>query len=131
LASIDHKPGIHEPQRPPVSRICPATRPCPQVPVDAAVRPSVPRTGPLTHVHKLVPEKPGLAFIVHSNDKTEGAMKRDLLAIGVAILTVGLVSWSFWGNPGAGSHVRTILTVTHDPALTLVTERSPYMRTER
>ena len=58
-------------------------------------------------------------------------MKRDLLAIGVAILTVGLVSWSFWGNPGAGSHVRTIPPVTHDPALTLVTERSPYMRTER
>jgi hypothetical protein len=58
-------------------------------------------------------------------------MKRDLLAICVALLTIGLVIWSIWGNPDAGPHTRTVRALSHDPALTLVTERSSYMRTER
>jgi hypothetical protein len=58
-------------------------------------------------------------------------MKRDLLAICVALLTIGLVTWSIWGNPDAGSHTHTIRALSHDPTLTLVTERSSFMRTER
>jgi hypothetical protein len=56
---------------------------------------------------------------------------RDLLAIGVAFLTIGLITWSFRVNPDTGSHMRTVQPLSHDPALTLVSERSLYMRTER
>jgi hypothetical protein len=59
-------------------------------------------------------------------------MKRDILAISGATIALGAVLWTFWGNPvnapraPIGHH-----ELAADPALKLITERSPYMRTER
>jgi hypothetical protein len=59
-------------------------------------------------------------------------MKRDVLAISGGMITLGAVIWIFWGNP---EHVPRIHAGSQelgaDPALKLVSERSPYMRTER
>jgi hypothetical protein len=64
----------------------------------------------------------------------EAQMTRDLLVMSGAILALGLVMWTFWGNPEMSSapNVRTVQSFdTGDPDLRLVSERSPYMRTER
>jgi hypothetical protein len=58
-------------------------------------------------------------------------MKRDLFIISVAMLAIGLATWSFWGNPEAVSRVHTAQSLNQDPGVKLVTERSDYMRTER
>ena len=65
-------------------------------------------------------------------------MKRDILAISGGMLGLGAVMWIFWGNPmhAPRAHVGYRVDVgseglAADPALKLVTERSPYMRTER
>jgi hypothetical protein len=65
-------------------------------------------------------------------NKKERAMKRDILAISGGTLALGAVLWIFWGNPvnaprAPGDHQQ----LAADPALKLVSERSPYMRTER
>jgi len=65
-------------------------------------------------------------------------MKRDVLAIRGGMLGLGAVIWVFWGNPEPGPRTqigsRTYAgaqVLAADPALKLVTERSPYMRNER
>jgi hypothetical protein len=72
---------------------------------------------------------PGLCF---SKAKTERAMKRDVLAISGGMLGLGAVIWIFWGNPQPAprAHVAS-QALAVDPALKLVSERSPYMRNER
>jgi hypothetical protein len=59
-------------------------------------------------------------------------MKRDVLAISGGMLTLGTVLWIFWGNPGhvPRAHIDS-QALAVDPGLKLVSERSPYMRTER
>ena len=59
-------------------------------------------------------------------------MKQDLFIIVSGIVAVGLAIWGLWGNPRHSApkeHVAQHLNV--DPELTIVSERSPYMRTER
>ena len=65
--------------------------------------------------------------------RKEGAMRRDLLLIFSAILALGLISWTFWGNPEVGSAPRmhAAQSLKADPNLKLISERSAYMRTER
>jgi hypothetical protein len=70
-----------------------------------------------------------LAFFLHLRGRTEAAMKQDL-CVGVGgVVAVGLAIWGLWGNPRQGEHVAQHLNV--DPGLKIVSERSPYMRTER
>jgi hypothetical protein len=56
-------------------------------------------------------------------------MRRDLLVIGMQ--AVGVVVWAFWGNPESVSGMHPTLVMKSDAELKLVSERSPYMRTER
>ena len=59
-------------------------------------------------------------------------MKQDLFIVGGGIVVVGLAIWSLCGNPRHNApkeHVAQHLNV--DPELKTVSERSPYMRTER
>jgi hypothetical protein len=60
-------------------------------------------------------------------------MRRDLLLICSAIFALGLISWTFWGNPEVGSAPRMHIgqSLEADPNLKLISERSAYMRTER
>jgi hypothetical protein len=58
--------------------------------------------------------------------------KNDLFIVGAGIVAVGLAIWSLWGSPQYGppkAHVAQELNI--DPELKLITERSPYMRSER
>jgi hypothetical protein len=63
----------------------------------------------------------------------ESAMRRDLFFISGASLGVAVIAWGLWGNPdkNSASNTRTVQSVKPDPGLKLVSERSPYMRTER
>jgi hypothetical protein len=61
----------------------------------------------------------------------ENAMKRDLLIIGSGMLAVGTVFWAVWGNPENVPRMHTVQEMKAAPELKLVSERSPYMRTER
>jgi hypothetical protein len=65
--------------------------------------------------------------------KQERAMQRDILIISGGFLAVGLALWAFWGNPpmSADSRLPMAQTLDQDRDIRLVTERSPYMRTER
>jgi hypothetical protein len=59
-------------------------------------------------------------------------MRRDLLAISGGMLAVGATVWALlWGNPDNPPRLRTAQEIKADPNLKLVSERSPYMRTER
>jgi hypothetical protein len=58
-------------------------------------------------------------------------MKRDLLAISFGMLAVGVMTWSFWGNPRGTSPVHAVQMLHKDPIVKFVSERSPFMRTER
>ena len=60
-------------------------------------------------------------------------MKRDLSLVSGGILGLGLLSWAFWGNPQtlAVPRMHTVQIPHDDPDLRFVSERSPYMRTER
>ena len=58
-------------------------------------------------------------------------MRRDLLAITGGMLAVGATVWAFWGNPDNPPRLRTAQEIKADPNSKLVSERSPYMRTER
>jgi hypothetical protein len=55
------------------------------------------------------------------------------LLICSAILALGLIGWTFWGNPDMSSVARmhTAQSLKTDPNLKLIAERSAYMRTER
>ena len=59
-------------------------------------------------------------------------MKRDIFAISGGMIALGAVLWMFWGNP---VHVPRMhpghQELASDPALKLISEQSPYMRTER
>jgi hypothetical protein len=59
-------------------------------------------------------------------------MTKDFVAIGAAMFVVGLGVWSLW----APQHTRPLETrevrvLADDPALKLISEQNPYMRTER
>jgi hypothetical protein len=58
-------------------------------------------------------------------------MKRDLLVISGGVFALGLVMWTVWGNPENVPRVHAVQSLEPDPNLKLVSERSPYMRTER
>jgi hypothetical protein len=60
-------------------------------------------------------------------------MKRDILAISGATIALGAVMWMFLGNPvnAPRAHVGHQQQLAADPALKLISEQSPYMRTER
>ena len=55
----------------------------------------------------------------------------DLLVISGGLLAVGIVIWSFLGNPNHAPRMHAAQEMTVDPNLKLISERSPYMRTER
>ena len=60
-------------------------------------------------------------------------MKQDLALVAGGIVVTGLAMWSVWGNPPKHGEAR-VLVVQHlhaDPDLKAVSERSPYMRSER
>ena len=76
---------------------------------------------------------PNVGPIYASSSRKEDAMRRDLLVMSGASIGVALITWAFWGNPDKGFGVRTHTAqwVKPDPELKLLSERSPYMRTER
>jgi hypothetical protein len=59
-------------------------------------------------------------------------MKWDLLAISGGLIAFGAVVWTFWGNPETVTRAQPVhQELAADPDLKLISERSPYMRTER
>jgi hypothetical protein len=70
---------------------------------------------------------------VQPEAKREIAMKRDIGVISGATLAIGMIMWAFVGNPESASRARISGTQKMDiaPELKLVSERSPYMRSER
>ena len=58
-------------------------------------------------------------------------MKRDFLVISAGMLAVYAVVSSFWGGPDKPPRVHTSQQINAAPDLKLVSEQSPYMRTER
>ena len=60
-------------------------------------------------------------------------MSKDFMAIGAGMLVVGLGIWSLWGSPQNARPVETqeVRILADDPALKLISEKNPYMRTER
>ena len=69
----------------------------------------------------------GVAPFVHPEAAKERAMKRDLIGLTGVSVAMAVTGWFFWGNPEKTPHQ----TLHHNPDLTLVSERSPYMRDER
>ena len=73
-----------------------------------------------------------LARFVHFIEPKERAMKQDVLAISGGMVALGAVVWMFWGNPVNVTRAPVgEQQLGSDPGLKLVSERSPYMRTER
>jgi hypothetical protein len=60
-------------------------------------------------------------------------MTKDMIAIGVGMLVVWLGVWSLRDGPPNANPAKTqaVRTLADDPALKLISENSPYMRTER
>jgi hypothetical protein len=60
-------------------------------------------------------------------------MKRDIGVISGATLAIGVIMWAFVGNPEGPGRSRTSVAHKMDvaPELKQVSERSPYMRSER
>ena len=58
-------------------------------------------------------------------------MKRDLFLIAAGMIAVGLIAWFFAGNPPRLTRLHAHQHLADDANLRLVTERSPYMRSER
>ena len=60
-------------------------------------------------------------------------MRQDLLMVVGGIVVTGLTMWSFWGNPPKHSAPRLLMVqqLHTDPDLKAISERSPYMRSER
>jgi hypothetical protein len=73
-----------------------------------------------------------LGFFLHLR-WTEGIMKQDLFIVGSCIVAVGFAIWILRGNPpGDGApKVGVAQQLSIDPELKRVSERSPYMRSER
>jgi hypothetical protein len=62
--------------------------------------------------------------------KRGGAMRRDLLTMTGTSLALGLIVWSFWGNPGRSPpHLQTVQSIP--PSVELASQSSPSMRAER
>jgi hypothetical protein len=60
-------------------------------------------------------------------------MTKDFVAIGAGMLVVGVGVWTLWGHPHNMRPVemQEARILADDPALKLVSEQNPYMRTER
>ena len=58
-------------------------------------------------------------------------MKRDVWVISGGMLAVGVSAWALWGNPEKTPTVHAVREMHMAPELKLVSERSPYMRSER
>jgi hypothetical protein len=60
-------------------------------------------------------------------------MRQDLLLVAGGIVATGLTMWGFLGNPPKHSASRLVVVqqLDADPELKAVSERSPYMRSER
>lgn len=60
-------------------------------------------------------------------------MKQDLLIVVGGIVAIGLTMWTFWGNPPkhGAPRVLAVQQLDVDPDLKAISERSPYMRSER
>lgn len=60
-------------------------------------------------------------------------MKQDLLMIVGGIVATGLTMWGLWGNPPkhGAPKVLVVQQLEADPDLKAISERSPYMRSER
>jgi hypothetical protein len=74
-----------------------------------------------------------LAFFLLLPKSTEDAMKQDLAIVTGGIVVTGLAMWSVWGNPPKHSAPRVVVVqqLQADPDLKAISERSPYMRSER
>jgi hypothetical protein len=72
-----------------------------------------------------------LAFFLPLRERTEAAMKQDLVMVRGGIVAVGLAIWFLGGklgHSGPKEHVAQHLNV--DPELKIASERTPFMRTE-
>ena len=61
-------------------------------------------------------------------------MKQDIAIVAGGIVATGIAMWSVWGNPPPKHGAAKVLVVQQlnaDPDLKAVSERSPYMRSER
>ena len=60
-------------------------------------------------------------------------MRLDLLLVAGGIVATGLTMWGFLGNPPkhSSSGLLVVQQLDADPELKAVSERSPYMRSER
>ena len=60
-------------------------------------------------------------------------MTKDALVICAGMLLVGLGAWTLWSNPRNAKPAETqvVRALAEDPMLKLVSERRPFMRTER
>jgi hypothetical protein len=59
-------------------------------------------------------------------------MRRDLMIISGGLVALSIISWASLKNPAPVPTMHTAQqTLYHDPNLNLVSEQSPYMRTER
>lgn len=58
-------------------------------------------------------------------------MKRDVLVISGGMLAVGFGAWALWGHPDNAPRKEVVREMQVAPELKLVSERSPYMRSER
>jgi len=58
-------------------------------------------------------------------------MKRDIGVISGATLAIGMIMWAFAGNPESTSRSRVAQKIDVAPELKLISEHSPYMRSER
>lgn len=58
-------------------------------------------------------------------------MKRDIGVLSGAMLTIGAFVWVFWGNPETSNRTSAIHRFDIAPELKLLSEHSPYMRSER
>ena len=58
-------------------------------------------------------------------------MKRDFLVISAGMLAVYAALSMLWSSPEKPPRLHTIQQIDATPELKLVTEQSPYMRTER
>jgi hypothetical protein len=59
-------------------------------------------------------------------------MKRDLIIVSGGLVAISIISWASLKDPARVPTMHTVQqTFYHDPQLNLVSEQSPYMRSER
>ena len=58
-------------------------------------------------------------------------MRRDLMIICAGMTAIGIISWSSWRDPGVVPRMHTAQTLDQDSSVRVVSEQSPYMRSER